>query len=578
MHGPPATAPPDAPPHKVAGWLVPAFALLGVLLAAWLSWVPLQGLAHVQDEIVYELQARLLSEGRLWEQARLPRAAHAFPFVSNEAPSAAWPQGRRFGIFPNGWPLVLAPGVALGLPWLINPLLHGLLVLVGARLAGAFTRPGASTRPAAASLAAPLAASLAASLAAPLAAGLLALSPALLLQAGSRMSHTLSALLAATAALLVARGPSPARALGLGGALGLLLLTRPVDALAVGAALAVLALAPAGLDSVSGRVRGWALALPPLLLAVVLTLAQNQLYTGDWRSFPQHAWFGAGEPPFPSPAFRFVPGCNALGFGPDIGCEPTFGSLGHTPAKALRGALHNGGLAATLWAGSPLLLTLALAAPRRLLALAAGSWALLAAGYGLYWYAGPCLGGRFHHAAAPLAIVAVAAGAAHLVARWRLPALTLGLLLVVPAWRLSRALPELPGYWGVDDRLAALEAGWQAGPALVFVAYGPPWSVTAALPETVGTSLSYSAIQRRGMWIERRDGPLVYAEYQPALVQATAQALGPDLPRLLLVLTGDPATDHLGPLPPVQDAQLPDLPLPTEPFAIDPAPGAAHDR
>jgi hypothetical protein len=35
----------------VAGWLVPAFALSGVLLAAGRSWVPLQGLAHVQDEI-----------------------------------------------------------------------------------------------------------------------------------------------------------------------------------------------------------------------------------------------------------------------------------------------------------------------------------------------------------------------------------------------------------------------------------------------------------------------------------------------------------------------------------------------
>ncbi|MCK6507108.1 hypothetical protein L6R53_27675 [Myxococcota bacterium] len=537
---PPPPAPASSAAARAAPLVVLALALLGVAVAAWLARVPLQGVAHVQDEIVYELQARVLSEGRLWEEARLPRAAHVFPFVVNEAPTDAHPLGRRYGIFPNGWPLVLAPGVALGLSWLVNPLLHGLLVLVGARLAAATAGPRAAL----------------------LAAAFLALSPGLLLQAGSRMSHPLCALLAALAALLVAQGPTPRRALALGGALGLLLLTRPVDALALALALALFA--------PSGARGAWWPAGPPLLLAVGLTLAQNHLLTGDWRLFPQHAWFGAGEPPFPSPAFRFVPGCNALGFGPDIGCEPTFGSLGHTPEKALRGALHNGGLAAKLWLGSPLLLALALAAPARLRNLAGGSWALLALGYGLYWYAGPCLGGRFHHAAAPLVVVAAAAGADALAARLRLPALTPGLLLAAAAWRLSLALPELPGHWGVDARIAQLQARWKDGPALVFVAYGPPWTTPVDLAQTAGSTMSYSAIQRRGMWIEQRQGPLRFAEYQPELVQATAQALGPDLPRLLLVLTGDPGTDRLGPLPSPEPAQQPDLPLPVEPFAVDP--------
>lgn len=535
MSGPSTTDSPALPLWWILAWVA-----LGVVLASWLALVPLQGIAHVQDEIVYELQARVLGEGRLWEPARLPRAAHVFPFVTNEAPSAAFPDGRRFGIFPNGWPLVLAPGVLLGLPWLVNPLLHGALVAAGAALAGLLGGRRSAW----------------------LAAPLLALSPGLLLQAGSRMSHPLCALLAVVATLLLVRGPSRARALGLGAALGLLLLTRPLDAVAVGAVLGLAAL-------VRGEARAWSPAVPVVGAAVGLVLAQNLLYTGDLGTFAQHAWFAAGEPPFPSDQARFEAGCNALGFGPEHGCSPTFGSLGHTPAKALAGMARNLSLAATLWAGSPVLLLFALAAPRRLLALALGVWLAVAAAYGLYWYAGPCLGGRFHHAAAGLLVVATAAGIASATRRMGLPAVAGLLALPVAGWRLSQALPELSGYWGVDGRLAELEAGWTDDPALVFVAYGPPWSQRAELPQTVGGPLTYSANQRRGMWIERREGPLVYAELQPALVEATA-AGWPDRKRYLLVLTGSAETDLLQPLPPVTEAQVDDLALPVEPTAIDP--------
>ena len=34
-------------------------------------------------------------------------------------------------------------------------------------------------------------------------------------------------------------------------------------------------------------------------------------------------------------AWQGRPGCNGLGFGDDIGCAPTLGSFGHTPAKAI---------------------------------------------------------------------------------------------------------------------------------------------------------------------------------------------------------------------------------------------------
>ena len=39
------------------------------------------------------------------------------------------------GMYPPGWPLLLTPGVWLGVPWMINPVLGGFLVLMTAALA-----------------------------------------------------------------------------------------------------------------------------------------------------------------------------------------------------------------------------------------------------------------------------------------------------------------------------------------------------------------------------------------------------------------------------------------------------------
>lgn len=528
-----------------------AWALLGVVLACWLHLVPYQGIPHVQDEVVYQLQARILSEGRLWEEARLPRAAFVYDFVWNEAPSQAFPDGRRFGIFPNGWPLVLALGTLVGLPWLVAPLLHGLTVLVGALVGGRCG--GART--------------------AWLAAPLLALSPGLLLQAQSRLSHTLCALLTIAALALAERAPSRPVASALGGVLALLLLTRPVDALAVGGVLGLWVLLRARSD-LRALLSWWPTVLG-VGLGVALFLAQNKLYTGSATVFPQDAWFARGEPPFPSPGFRYEPGCNALGFGDQHGCAPSLGSLGHSPAKAWFGIEHNAALGLRLWLGSLPVAFLGAAAVldrggRRLLGLTLGIWAALAGGYALYWYVGTCLGPRFHHAVAPVLILAVAHGLARLSARLRLPAAAGLLLLPLMLLRLSRALPELPGYWGVDDRLEALEASWKHGPALILVAYGEPYRLRLALPETIGDQLTYSAIQRRGAWLERRGGELVYAELQPQLVEAT-RARWPELPTYVLVMRGDPDQDEILPLSAlgVLPEQVQELALPVEPVAWD---------
>ena len=68
------------------------FCVLGVLVAAWLSVAVLGG----------------------------PGVDLALPFTRVHA-------GNLHGVFPMGWPLVLAPFHALGLGWLANPLLHGVV-------------------------------------------------------------------------------------------------------------------------------------------------------------------------------------------------------------------------------------------------------------------------------------------------------------------------------------------------------------------------------------------------------------------------------------------------------------------
>ena len=158
------------------GWAF-GWAVLAVAVALWTALVPLEGVPHLQDEVIYTLQARALAGGGLGWPSPDPLVTGGYHFVLDVG-------GTRYGVFPTGWPAVLALGEGLGLGVAVNPLLHGVTVLVGTGLVRAARAPAAW-----------------------LAAPLLALSPALLLQAGSTMSHTLTGLLALTA-LLAVRGAS----------------------------------------------------------------------------------------------------------------------------------------------------------------------------------------------------------------------------------------------------------------------------------------------------------------------------------------------------------------------------------
>ena len=82
---------------------------------------------HIADEVTYLFEARLVLRGRAAAPAPDPmvETLSAVPFTKVH-------EGRWLAAFPPGWPLVLAVGVLLGIPYLVNGLLAGVnLMLIG---------------------------------------------------------------------------------------------------------------------------------------------------------------------------------------------------------------------------------------------------------------------------------------------------------------------------------------------------------------------------------------------------------------------------------------------------------------
>ena len=382
-----------------------------------MSLGPLDGMPHVSDEVVYTLQARVFAGGARLGPAGDNASMLLYPFWQTNPAS--------FSVFPPGWPALLSLGERAGLGWLVNPLLAGALPwltwLLGRELA---------PRSAA------------------LAAGIAAASPGVWILAASRMSHTSTLAAVLLVAVVVARRRDGLAAwTGAGLAAAYVVTARPYDALVfVGPLLA------AGLLRAPDHARRAPLVLLPGLGAA-LVLWDNAALTGSPLSFPVSPWFDLWVADLGRP-----PGCNGLGFGADLGCAPTEGGFGHTPAKALAIAaaslarldrlllgMHGGLIAALVGAW-------ALRRPALLLGLA-----IPAGAYALYWSPGLAYGARFYHLAYVALPVLVAAGLYRVLGRWSW-AVALGL----PLATCPPILRDLSAdFWCVDgglgDRLAALD-------------------------------------------------------------------------------------------------------------------------
>ena len=206
-----------------AGRVAAAAAVIALAIAAgwsslWLADRVLERLPHLPDSVVYLLQARWLTDGRLSQAVSAIQSHLDVPFTYTTT------AGRWIAHYPPGWPLLLAIGLWLGVPWAVAPLLGALYVLLVWRLGRElFDAPTAL-----------------------IAAALAALSPMARLIFGSFLSHAASSAAIALALLLAAvarRRGSPLAACAGGLVVGLAFGIRPLAAIAVALPVAALMLA-----------------------------------------------------------------------------------------------------------------------------------------------------------------------------------------------------------------------------------------------------------------------------------------------------------------------------------------------
>lgn len=433
----------------VRGRLLDPFALAcaGAVLVtcAGLAAAVYERMPHVPDEIVYLLQARYFAEGLL--ELPAPPVAAAF-----DIDLIHYDTTRVFSPLPPGWPAILAVGVRLGAPWLVNPV----LAAVGIVLVHALLRRLVTPRTAR------------------LATLLLATSPWFLFLGMSLMTHAATLAFALAAALGIAvsrerRAAWPAALAGVG--VGVVALIRPLEGVAVALVL--------GVWSLSAGHR-WFRFLPSVALTAVtvataaLNFPYNRALTGDPRRFPVMMYVDK----------YYHPGANDMGFGPDRGMG--WGGLDPWPGHGLRDALLNtllNGAATNLelfgWACGSLVLLVALVASARMRRL---DWAMLAVIalvvvlHAFYWFGGgPDFAARYWYLIIVPAVVLTARAPAALFGR-ETPAAaraTVAVLALTAAalvtWMPWRSVEKYRGFRYMSADMRQFVASHELGPSLVLV-------------------------------------------------------------------------------------------------------------
>ncbi|MBS2019142.1 MAG: hypothetical protein JST00_40115 [Deltaproteobacteria bacterium] len=256
-------------------------------LAALLSVVYiahyLKGGPRIIDATAYFLQGRALSHGDLtWTPAE-PTASFRSRFLVEHG-------GVVGGIFPPGYPFLLALGFGLGAPMVVGPAIAAAIVVATHRLARTIAEEAIGRDMASEPLVEAVARA---------AALLSVVSGALRYHTADTMSHGATAL-AVTIALDAALRKRAALA---GLAIGWVILTRPVSAAPITVVTAIL-------FARTERAKLRALALGILPGAVLFLLAQKAV-TGSWLTSSQRMYYALSDGP---------PGCFRWGFGEGTGC------------------------------------------------------------------------------------------------------------------------------------------------------------------------------------------------------------------------------------------------------------------
>lgn len=267
---------------------------LSMLAAVVVSGSVFDHLPHLEDEYAYLYQARIFERGDIVIETPIPRRAYWQPFLVDH-------EGKRFGKYPPGWPLLLATGTATDMPFSAAMWIAGLNVALAYRLARDLYGETAGL----------------------IAALLMVSSPIALLLNGTLMSHTAALLWAQLFVyglwrLEHARHPLRWGILS-GSALGMLIATRPLAAVGIGAVFILYSAGRVLLAAFESRSALWR-TFKPLAALGICTL----LLGGLWPLFNYVATGDATQN-----TYLLIWDYDKIGFGDDVGRN------GHTLEKGI---------------------------------------------------------------------------------------------------------------------------------------------------------------------------------------------------------------------------------------------------
>lgn len=287
---------------RLDSWVV-LVAIWVTIVTAFLALFIYERHPHIADEVIYLYHAKYFANGMLSVPA--PPVPEAFSFYMIPHESLRW-----YSIFPPGWPAVLTLGVLFKVPWLVNPFLAGLnILLIYTLLIEIYPR-----------------------ITARIALLLLCISPWYIFMGMNFMAHTftLTCALVASISVVLARKTGKITWAVIGGvSIGLAFLTRPLDGFILAALLGLWAI------GIGGRRLKYSSLAAFVLGAIIvgaIILPYNKVLTGNATTFPLKAYYEE----------YFGPNSNALGFGPERGLDwPIDAFQGHSPFEALINANLN---------------------------------------------------------------------------------------------------------------------------------------------------------------------------------------------------------------------------------------------
>ncbi len=187
----------------------------GTMVAAYLTHELFQAVPHIDDGVAALYQARIFQHAKLvWPvDPSIKPFFDTFGVITPIGKPGYWS-----GMYPPGWPLLLTVGLWIKAPWLVNPVLGGLLIVAVSELGRELYNEKVAR-----------------------VAGIMAVaSPFLAVVSATHLSHTPAALFCTVAwwcALRLLRTGRTRYALIGGAAIGMTLLVRPETAVVIGSVI-----------------------------------------------------------------------------------------------------------------------------------------------------------------------------------------------------------------------------------------------------------------------------------------------------------------------------------------------------